>query len=568
MFKFLWWLTTLLLFGPPLLLLRLWTRFRLGARSVLRISLSQSAHRASDFVGDVDETVELLRQVVNDPRVRGVIVDVRDVGGGQASLQDLHDTLLALRNAGRTVMVHTHGFSWKELLVASAADRVWMTPSGEVFLTGMGARLTYFGPALDRIGVKADFVAVGRFKTFGEPYLRGHPSRANREQLQELLGDLQDQTIERVARARNIRPLDLRALLGRAPLSADDALAAGLVDGVCYPDESSNRAVDLLGDGWRLVPGRVYQRLDAMQRWLSSWFAEQPSIAVVHLDGPIVQGSEGMSARGPHIDSDAVVPVLVSLASDESVRGVVLAVNSPGGSALASDLIARAVQQLGMQKPVVAAFGDVSASGGYYLSAPASEVIARPGTVTGSIGVVGGKVVVGNALARFGVHSETVSVGPDAGFLGPDAPFDASQRVRFQSSLNRAYERFLGIVSAGRRLPVRAVEPHAAGRVWTGRQALERGLVDHLGGLDLAVERVALKASLSPDAVSLAHIHFRPSRLAMLSTVLSGGVARWVSATVEDVVLARMGAGGLLVRYAWSHPEEPMALLPWDIEDV
>jgi protease-4 len=425
--------------------------------------------------------------------------------------------------------------------------------------------MTYYGPALERVGVEADLVAVGRFKTFGEPYLRGHPSKANREQLTELLSDLQNQIVELVAEGRGLQVPSLLDLLGTAPLSADEALAEGLVDAVQYPDASSAAAMELLGTGFRVVPAGVYASIRGWQKRLSLIIGPRPTVAVVHLSGPIVQGQDG-GGSGTRIDSDDVVPVLRNLASDDDIRGVVLSVNSPGGSALASDLIARAVQQLGTVKPVVAVFGDVSASGGYYLSAPASEIIARDGTVTGSIGVVGGKVVVGRALARLGIHSESVEVGPDSGFLGPFEAFDHGQRRRFQASLQRAYTRFLNIVSAGRKRPVRAIEPFAGGRVWTGRQALERGLVDRLGGLALGVERVALKASLPADEVHLAHVHFKPSRLQALSRLAQRGVRGVIQDAFEASLLERMGAGGQIIRQAWTRPHEPLAVLPWDIE--
>jgi len=565
-FSLVWWVLKLLVFGPLLLLLTAWSRVRMGRKRVVRISLGGRNRRPAEHLGDLHETLRLMRQLVTDDSVRGVVIDVRDVTGGQAALQELRAAMLALREEGRAVFVHVHSLGWRELLLASAADRVWMTPCGEAFLTGMSARLTYYGPALERLGAKADLVAVGRFKTFGEPYLRGHPSRANRTQLEELLGDLQDQTLEMVAHARGLDVDDLRALLGRAPLSAEQLLEAGVIDAVQYPDTSSEMAQEMLGRGWRIVPARVFAWLTFRKEWLLARLRRRPQVAVVHLRGPIVQGADSIGGRGPRIDSDEVVPALLSLANDPSIQGVVLAVSSPGGSALASDLIARVVQRMTAKKPVVAAFGDYAASGGYYLAAPASEIVARPGTVTGSIGVVGGKVVVGRALSRLGIHSETVEVGPDSGFLGPFEPFDHSQRRRFMASLERAYARFLGIVAGGRGLPVRAVEPHAAGRVWTGRQALERGLVDHLGGLDLALQRLYAKMPTSPRKPEVLHVTFEPSRLETLQRLMSGGLRLWVREAVDDAVLSRMGRGGLMVRYAMSRPTEPLALLPWDLE--
>ena len=563
---FLWWLVKLMVVFPVLSMLGLWGRIRLGKKIVVRRALGTGGARPGDRVGDLAETTAVLRTLRADPHVSGVVLDVRDVQGGQAALQELRAALLDLRESGRTVLVHVHGLSWRELVVVSGADKVWMTPCGEVFLMGLAARMTYYGPALEKVGLKADLVAVGKFKTFGEPYLRGHPSAANREQLTELLSDLQAQIIELVAEARGLDGATLGALLGQAPLSADQALEAGLIDGVQYPDTSSEQATELWGDDFRVVPAAAYAWVRGWQEWLRLFVSRRPTVAVVHLAGPIVQGQEG-GGSGLRIDSDRVVPVLNTLAANPEIRGVVLAVNSPGGSALASDLIARAVQRMTTRKPVVAVFGDVAASGGYYLSAPASEIVARDGSVTGSIGVVGGKVVVGRALARLGIHSEAVEVGPDSGMLGPFEAFDRGQRSRFEASLQRAYARFLHIVAAGRRRPVRAVEPFAAGRVWTGRQALERGLVDRLGGLELGVERVALKASLDPTQVWLEHIDFKPSPFALLSQLAQRGARGVVRDAARALLMEQLGAGGQLLGQAWSRPHEPMALLPWDIGD-
>jgi protease-4 len=270
--------------------------------------------------------------------------------------------------------------------------------------------------------------------------------------------------------------------------------------------------------------------------------------------------SDDEGGSNSKIAADRVVPVLESLAEDDGCKAVVLAVTSPGGSALASDLIARAIRKLMEKRPVVAWFGDVSASGGYYISAPATEIVANPGSITGSIGVVGGKIVIGDAIARAGIHHETIAAGPDTTMMGPWDGFTEDQRERFRASLIRVYERFIQVVSAGRKIPERSVLDVAEGRVWTGQQALERGLVDHLGGLDLALERARKLAGMQlPQRVD--HIRFMPSRLRALSSLRRDTLAGPAS------VLERLWKTSTAVLFSavWHHPMEPLMVLPWEL---
>ena len=337
------------------------------------------------------------------------------------------------------------------------------------------------------------------------------------------------------------------------------------MDGLAYADQAESLLDALLDGKARRLSLRRYARLAGWQRRLRRWGRSSRHIAVLHLEGPIVHGAEASGGAGQRIDADRVVPVLDALRESPSTRAVVLYVNSPGGSALASDLIARAVRRLGENKPVLALFGDVSASGGYYLSAPASEIIAREGTITGSIGVVGGKVTIGPALGRLGVHHERISAGPDSGLFDPLTPLSEAQRARFRVMLGRTYDRFLRIVSAGRKRPIEAVRAVAEGRVWTGRQALERGLVDHIGGLDLALSRARVMASFDEDEDAVRHHRFSPPRFAVVQALLSGRPGAWA----RDLLTAGLdaaGAGALLAQMVRQHPMQPLALLPYDVD--
>ena len=472
-----------------------------------------------------------------------------------------------LRRSGKTVLVHLDSAGLRELYLAGAADRVWLLPSADLMVTGMGAHLQFYGDLLARLGIRADMEAAGSYKSFGEPYTRSWPSASNREQVGSLVADLQAQAVAQIAEDRQIEVGVVEALLGRAPLAAEEAKAAGLVAELAYGDQVEAALRRLLGGEPRELGFGAWLRVSRWRSALRRWGQVRRRIAIVHLEGPVVQGAEAMGGSGFRIDSDRIVPVLRQIAQADDIAGVVLHVDSPGGSAVASDILARAVQRLTQEKPVVAVFGDVAASGGYYLAAPAQEVIARAGTITGSIGVVGGKIVVGAALERIGVHGELVAAGPDADLFAPWSAFTPDQRLRFRASLQRTYDRFIDVVAAGRRVPASAIEPHAQGRVWTGRQAMELGLVDRLGGLETGIARLRLLAGLEAGEGHVVHIRFPPPRLRVLQALLGGrGIGTELREVVSEAALPEELAGArVLLQFLRGRPGEALALLPWKL---
>lgn len=562
-----WTLLVQALAWLPLQLVRLLRRWQLGTRRLVELRLTHVAPRrpTADLSLDTLAVVDALRL---DPMVRGVLLDLHGVQFGTATLQALHAALLTLRAAGKLVAVHLDAAGNNELVLASAADRVWMTPSGQVDLFAPAARLTFFARALRRVGITVDLEAAGAYKSFGEPYTRDWASSPNREAMTSLVDDLHRQLVETIASGRRIDPEKVEEALRQSPLDPTDALALGLIDGVAYPDQVRTELEALLSVPCRPLSFLAYSRLARLERWLQRLGQPSPAVVVVSLAGPILHTAEGIGGGRRRIDAGQVVPALDRLRERDDVRAVVLYVDSPGGSALGSDLIARAVQRLASAKPVVAVFGDVSASGGYYLSAPAAELIARPGTITGSIGVVGGKVVVGAGLAQLGVASEVVGGGANSGFYGPWEPFTDGQRERFRLSLSRTYDRFLAVVAAGRRCPVAAIRPHAEGRVWTGAQALERGLIDRLGGLDDGIRRARTLAGLDPDVRDVVHLRFPTARLLALSSLLSRSAAPAASTDLLSLLLRAGGQAGAMVDLVRQMPNQPLALLPWTFEDA
>ncbi len=540
----------------PLQLVRFLRRRQLRLGGVVRIKLGASSRPGSSSARARE--VERIRAMADDEHVKVVFFRLEGIPAGWASMQDLREAITTLNAAGKKTAVHLDQAGNGELYLASAAERVWMPPPGDLFLSGLGGRLSFFGNILARLGVQVDMVAAGAYKSFGEPFTRSFASPANREQMGVLYGDLQDQMVSAIALGRGKEPEEVSAMLARSPLSVAEAVELGLIDAAAYADQVEERLETLAAsERVRVTSWRGYRRLRRVERWLVGLGQRGRSVAVVHLEGSVVLGGDGSRAR--RIEARAVVPVLDALAEDDSIKAVVLRVDSGGGSAVASDLIARAVERLGRTRPVIALYGNISASGGYYLSVPAREIIARPGSITGSIGVIGGKVVVAEPLGRQGLTSDFIDVGPDVGFLGPWRPFTPDQRARFEGYLDRTYDVFLKVVAGGRRCPVEAIRPYAGGRVWTGRQAKENGLIDHLGGLPTAINRAKMLSDIQPGRGRVVHIDFAPSPIRALASSLSRG-------QVVGTVLGLAGKQGELVEMLREEPGRALAMMPWVLE--
>ncbi len=497
-----------------------------------------------------------LRALIDAPGVRGLWlkVDRLVLQGGQATLHETIAAVQAMRASGRLVVAEFEFVGNAELLLAAACDRAWLRPTAQVFCVGLGTTMRFYGDLLARFGASFDVEAVGEFKSFGEMFSRGFASSENREAMSELLQGLSEEWVDALAALRpSLGAEGVRAAVANAPLSAAEAVKLGFFTGACYPDEVAAEVHTLVGSEPRVVPFagwyRAWARADRLERWLLG----HGLIAVVWLSGTVMDGA-GIPAAAS-IAARPVVAALDALREERGVRGVVLRVSSPGGSAPASDLIWRAVARLGKEKPVVASYGDVSASGGVYLSASASEIVCHPASITGSIGVIAGKPVLRGALERQGVHSEDLLMAPQADLFGETA-FSPQARRRLRAGLEETYRGFVERVAAGRKRTYEEIEPHARGRVWAGRRAHSLGLVDHLGGLDMALERAAALAGISA-------FRTRDVRPVAPGGLLQRLARRFVVAAVPEVALLRLPDSARLLL---SQPAEALALWPWEIE--
>ncbi len=438
-----------------------------------------------------------LADAANDEHVTGIVVRTSDLAIGLAHASELRAALIAYKGDGkRTVVCHTERIADAGYHVLTACDRIALAPLGEVMIPGPAATPIHVKGLLDKLGITADFLHVGAFKGAAEPLTREEPSKEMMQTLEAIVERHWTTQRDAIVASRKLSEVDAAARIDRALFVGDEAVRAGLVDEVA----SWESFLAAQGKPWIAAKDAKVADFAALQRFIGMLPPERPSgphVALVYAVGNIVDGSgTGILGAREQIASRTLVPALRAIANDDDVKAVVVRVDSGGGSALASEQIWAAMSELGAKKPVVVSMGSVAASGGYYISAPAKTIFADADTLTGSIGVVGGKVVVRDALASLGIRTYDVHRGARARIWSPVSTWDDAERTAVRELMEQTYATFVDRVAAGRRLSRDQVLALAEGRVWTGADAKERGLVDQLGGLDAALAEAAKQAGL------------------------------------------------------------------------
>jgi len=442
------------------------------------------------------DILELLRRVETERGVRGLVLSLGNTQLSWARFRELRQRIIALEAAGKPVIVYLKGSpSNGAYYVATGASRVVLHPAGDLNLVGLTAELQYVKGLLDIVGVEQQFVRRAEYKSATETTTRTEPSQAALEMTNATLDDLDAELVSAIVEGRGQTEAVARAWIDEGPWTAQNAIEAGIVDGVAYADELQQRLDDQHG-------GRVTTNdLRRAPQPHSAW--EEPAqIAVIYVDGVIVGGesSQGGLFGQKTSGSDTIVRMLERAADDPQVRSVVLRVDSPGGSSLASDEIWRGVELVKRRgKPVVVSMGGVAASGGYYVSAGADAIYAQPNTITGSIGVYAGKISAESLFENMGIGVTSISRGRNADLGSIARPWDDMQRAKMQELVDAIYEQFKSRVAAGRDLSEEQVEDLARGRVWSGTRAHELGLVDALGGLQDAISEARERAGIPPN---------------------------------------------------------------------
>jgi len=447
--------------------------------------------------------VEGLRQGADDPLVVGLVAHVGTAQPSMAMAGELRDAVQRFRRTGKPTVVWSESYGEMgpgnvSYYLASAFGEVWLQPSGDVGLTGVVASSVFVRDALDRTGVNPQLSQRHEYKTAGDMFLRRSMTDAHREMAERLTESAMETIVRAVAESRGMSADAVRAAVARAPLHGEEAVEAGLVDRLGYRDEVYASVRERLLDA-RLRYVERYRKRPSTSPAQRLAHRHRPAVAVIQASGPIHLGrSRGQTPlRGRSIGSDGLGAALRAAREDDSVRAVVLRVDSPGGSYVASDAIRRevlAVRESG--RTVVASMGTVAASGGYYISMPAGTVVADAGTITGSIGVLAGKQVIRDALERLGVRVESVSVGRQAQMFSSQREFTEDEWQRLETWLDRVYDDFTSKAAQDRGMDVDRLREVAKGRVWTGADARRHGLVDELGGLDDAIDLACTHAGI------------------------------------------------------------------------
>jgi protease-4 len=447
---------------------------------------------------ELRKSIDMLRAFAKNEKLTGLLLQVGDLSISLPDVMELRTAMHDFRKAGKKLACHTMDASNATYLVLSACDTIGLAPLGTIAVTGPAAMPIHVKPLLDKLGVTADFLHVGAYKGAAEPLTREAPSEEMKETLGAILDRHYDTMVKVIAEERKIDPAAVKTLIDTALFPSPAAKTAKLVDEVSSWEDFREKVVT---GPWAELDDEGKPRGDAAQDQLGSMLKlmrfigavppEKPigsHVAVVYAIGDIVDGGgDGVLGARQQIAGATLVAALRAIAADDTVKAVVLRIDSGGGSAQASELIWEAVNDLKAKKPVIVSMSDVAASGGYYIAAGATKIFAQEDTLTGSIGVVGGKIAPGAALAKLGVNTFPLGRGKRATMMASLNPWNQEEKDVIQKSMEEVYDVFTGRVAEGRGAKVKDVKAIAQGRVWTGEKAKELGLVDAIGGLDAAL---------------------------------------------------------------------------------
>jgi len=554
--------------------------------------LPEAPRGFSGLVGKKPTTLEKwlrrLAQARNDAKVCAVVIEIADVEAGWAQMQELRAAIGRLREAGKPVYAYLADADLHTYSLASACDKIIMAPAGHLIVPGLHLQMWFYKGLLDKLGIQADILHVGAYKGAGEPFTRTQPSDELKEEMTALVDGLYEQVVGQIAKGRNLESREVRKLIDIGIFCAKEAMDAKLID-------RSMQLSELQGDLEDQYDASIVDdygvKSAAGKADLSSPFAffrmfsragsaieksrGKAAIGLILLDGMIVDSKEdGLFEEGT-IAPDDITEAVDEALDDDNIKAVVLRIDSPGGSSLASDIMYGEIRRLAEQKPVIVSMGNVAASGGYYVAAAAPTILADPATVTGSIGVLGGKPVLAGLLEKVGITTWTLERGEMAGMFDLTAPFTPSQRERVLKLMNQIYGTFVDRVLATRKDKLtKPIDQVAGGRIYTGQKALELGLVDKLGGLTEAVYQAAEEAGVKsyeirviPKPKGFIEVLMENlfSGMDEESLAISRYAGRMLPALADPAAVAmRRAVNRVLVQVRMLRRESVLMLMPYD----
>jgi protease IV len=549
-------------------------RVPVNATLVMRVGGNLSEIAPDDVVGylsgvrapTVRSFVESLRKAKADSRIRAVLVKPTGFDSPfWGKVQEVRDAMLDFRKSGKPIYAYLEYGGDREYYLATAADKIYLMPSTSLDLTGVATYALFLKGTLDKIGAHPDLHRIGDYKTAVNTFTETGYTAPHREMDSSLNSDLFEQIVGGIAAGRSKDEAEVRRLIDQGPFLPEEALRAGLVDDVQYEDQIR----DLLkGDEEgepRVIDAEQYAGISSDSLGLN----RGPRLAVIYAAGTIMGGKSRFDVvNGPVVGSETLIEYIRSARQDGSVRGIVLRIDSPGGSATASDAIWRELmiaRNERADRPIVASMSDLAASGGYYIAMPAQVIVAQPSTLTGSIGIFGGKIVTGGVYEKLGARIESTSVGRHAEIESPARPYNAEEVKKLNEHLQAFYDQFVEKAATSRGSTPERIDAVAQGRVWTGRQAKDRGLVDALGGLDEAIVLAKQRANIPAESsVEIVVYPPRKSFYEILSEQLNGTtqsqMARWLAVSLSKGELELLRA--IRSPITMFRPGEPLALMP------
>ena len=519
-----------------------------GGLLVWQVGGAYPEERDDSFWGQVraggeltlSETLFSLRRAARDERITGLLMDFNGLGTDWAKLEELRGAVEFFKESGKPVIAYMDGGSTRDYALAACADEIVVSPEANLMVLGIVAELDFMRETLDKLGMKADFIHVGKYKSAPERMTRDEASDANREMIEAIVEDRFDDLVQGLAVHRAVEAEQVAGWIDQGMFDAPAALEAGLVDTVMY-------YADVLES--RFAEDEITDLGDYVLAGAKPGQAEK-TVGLVYATGVIMPGSSRFdNFQGKICGSESVVEDLEAFGEDEDIDLVLLRVDSPGGSALASDLIWDAIGKVQEKKPLIISMSGMAASGGYYIACRGDSIFADPGTLTGSIGVYAGKMDRSAMYEKIGVNREFITRGDNALLFSDEGGFTPEQRILFSRQMNNFYERFLAKVAEGRNMTRDEVHAVAQGRVWTGNQGLEHGLVDGIGGLDRAL--LSAKWMLGLQAEDRVNVRSFGESLTMLERMLirslrdGGGLAHVLTGAGRDPLVTGLAPEGL-----------------------
>ncbi|MFO8055847.1 MAG: signal peptide peptidase SppA [bacterium] len=435
-----------------------------------------------------------------DDGIKALVLTVSDHDLDWGRTEELCMMVRRFRESGKYALAYLEAPSNIDTLLAAACDKVVLPPGMPLHLTGLLSEVLYFKQMLDKLSVEPELFQAGKYKSAIEPFTREGMSQAHREAVEALLDSIYEEWVGALARGRHLQPERVKELIDEGPWIAEEAQEAGLVDEIMYADRIEDYLQKWLGTSPRRISLEKYLKIFGPSATMADPWKSGKGLAILNACGPIHGGeSRYMGPGESSVGSDTFRKALDQAREDESIAAAIIRVDSPGGSAVHSDLIWRDVERLAGTKPVVVSMADVAASGGYYIAMPAHHIVASPTTLTGSIGVIGGKINLKGLYTRVGLKKEQVGRGKHANMGTDYGPYSEELRSKVKTEMDAVYKSFVEKAARGRKKEFHELEESAQGRVWTGSQAGERGLVDEMGSLITAIERAKERAGIPPD---------------------------------------------------------------------